>query len=125
MIYAILGMLMATLEAYVWLFRPNSHASPNPITIGLPIVIAAGILKRPANERAAILTLAAMLALSLNRALIAPQMLVHVVVFAGAAYLAWWAYRRADVNRAAFKRLAIVVGVTLAGFAIVWFWQMM
>ena len=125
MTYAIVSILFATLETYVWLFRPNSHASPNPITIGLPLVVAAGIFKRSANERAAVLTFAAIGAVSLNRALIAQQSLVHVVVFGGAGYLAWWAYRRAEVSRAAFKRLAVVMGVTLGGFALVWLWQMM
>jgi hypothetical protein len=123
MLFAILGMLIAVLEAYVWLFRPTSHPSPNALTIGLPIAIAAGVLKRPANERAAILTFAAMLAVSLNRALIAPQTPVHVLVFAGAAYLTWWAHRTAGVNREAFKRLAVLAGVTVCGFALVWLWQ--
>lgn len=125
MTYAIVSILFATLETYVWLFRPNSHASPNPITIGLPLVVAAGIFKRPANERAAILTFAAIGAVSLNRALIAQQSLVHVVVFGGAGYLAWWAYRSAEVSRAAFKRLAVVMGVTLGGFVLAWLWQLM
>lgn len=125
MTFTILGILVAVLEVYVWLFRPNSHTSPNAITIGLPIVIAVGILKRPANERTAILAFAAMLAVSLNRALIAQQALVHVLVLGGAAYLAWWGYRRPDVNRAAFKRLAMGVGVTLGGFVLVWLWQLM
>ena len=125
MTLAIVGMLVAVLEVYVWLFRPNSHPSPNVITIGLPIVIAAGILKRPANERTAILTFAAMLALSLNRALIAQQALIPVLVFGGAAYLACWGYRRPDVNRAAFKRFAMGVGVTLGGFVLVWLWRVM
>jgi hypothetical protein len=125
MMFAILGMLMAILEAYVWLFRPNSHASPNPITIGLPLLIAAGILKRPTKERAAILTFAAILAVSLNRALIAQQMLVRVTVFAGAAYLTWWGHRTGDVNQATFKRLAVVAGATLGGFVIVWLWQLL
>jgi hypothetical protein len=125
MLFAILGMLIAVLEAYVWLFRPDSHTSPNAMTIGLPIVIAAGVLKRPAKERAAILTFAAMLAVSLNRALIAQQTLVHVLVFGGAAYLAWWAHRRAGVNRAAFRWFAVLVGITVGGFALVWLWQML
>jgi hypothetical protein len=125
MTFAILGTLVAVLEVYVWLFRPNSYTSPTVITIGLPIVIAAGILKRPANERTAILTFAAMLAISLNRALIAQQALVHVSVLGGAAYLGWWGYRRPDVNRTAFKRLAIGVGVTFGGFVLVWLWHPM
>jgi len=86
-------MLLAVFDVYAWLFRPNSFASVNPITIGLPIVVAAGILKRPAKERGAILTFAAMLAVSLNRALIAPQALVHLVVFGGAIYLVWSGYQ--------------------------------
>jgi hypothetical protein len=122
--FAILGLLMAALEVYAWLFRPNSFIFVNPITIGLPIVIAAGVLKRPANERAAILTFAAMLAVSLNRALIAPQLLGHVLVFGGAIYLVWSGYRAADLDRTAFKRLAIAVAVTVAGFLLVWAWHL-
>src|SRR5260221_14535728 len=53
-LFAILGMLIAAPEAYVWLFRANTYASPNVITIGLPVVIAVGIFKRPAHERGAI-----------------------------------------------------------------------
>jgi hypothetical protein len=117
--FLILGVLMAALEVYAWLFRPNSYASVNPITIGLPIVIAAGVLKRPANERADILTFAVMLAVSLNRSLIPPQALVHVLVFAGAIYLVWSGYRTADLNRMAIKRLAIAAAVTVAGFILV------
>jgi len=123
--FAILGLVMAALEVYAWLFRPNSFASINPITIGLPIVIAAGVLKRPANERATILAFAAMLAVSLNRALIAPQALVHVLVFGGAIYLAWSGYRTAGLNGMALKRLAIAVAVTVAGFLLVWVWHLM
>lgn len=122
--FAILGLLLAALEVYAWLFRPNSLASVNPITIGLPIVIAAGILKRPAKERGAILTFAVMLAVSLNRALIAPQVLVHLVVFGGAIYLVWSGYRTADLNRMAFKRFAIAVAATIAGFLLVWAWHL-
>jgi hypothetical protein len=90
--FAILGLFLATVDVYGWLFRPNSFASVNPITIGLPIVIAAGVLKRPANERTSILTFAAMLAVSLNRALVASQALVHVLIVGGAIYLAWRAF---------------------------------
>ena len=125
MIFAILGILMGALEIYAWLFRPNSSASVNSITIGLPIVIAAGVLKRPANERTAILTFAAMLAISLNHSLIAPQALGHVLVFGGAIYLAWWGYRTADLNRMAFKRCVLAVAVTVAGFLLVWAWRLM
>jgi hypothetical protein len=124
MMFAILGMLMVALEVYAWLFHPNSFASVNPITIGLPIVIAAGILKRPAKDRGAILTFAAMLAVSLNRALIAPQVLVHLVVFGGAIYLVWSGYRTADLSRTAFKRFAIAVAATVAGFLLVWAWHL-
>jgi hypothetical protein len=124
MIFAILGLLLAALEIYAWVFRPNTYASVNPITIGIPIVIAAGVLKRPANERAAILVFAAMLAVSLNRALIAPQALVHALVFGGAIYLAWWGSRPAEVNRTTFKRFAIVVAATVAGFLLVWAWNL-
>jgi hypothetical protein len=88
-VFAILGLVLATVEVYTWLFRPNSYASVNPITIGLPVVIAAGVLKRPANERGAILTFAAMLAVSLNRALVSSQALVHVLILGGAIYLVW------------------------------------
>jgi hypothetical protein len=120
MLFAILGMLIAALEVYVWLFRANSYASPNPITIGLPVVIAVGILKRPASERVAILTFAGLLAISLNRALVAQQLLVHVLVFGGAAYLAWWTYRRPDVDRLVFRRLVVLLAATLVGFVLVW-----
>lgn len=125
MVIPILGLLMAALEAYAWLFRPNSYASINPITIALPIVIAAGVLKRPANERPAILILAATLAVSLNRALIGPQALVHVLVFGGAMFMAWWGFRSAALNRAALKRFAIAVAVTGVGFLLAWVWQLM
>jgi hypothetical protein len=64
-----------------------------------------------------------MLAVSLNRELIAQQTLVHVLVFGGAAYLAWRAHRTAGVNRAVFKRFAVVAGVTVGGFALLWLWQ--
>lgn len=125
MTLAILGMVLAILEAYAWLFRPNSFASINAITIGLPIVIAAGVLKRPASERLAILTTAGIAAVSLNRALIGQPTLVRVLVFGGAGYLMWWGYRSAEVNRRVFKRLAIVGAVTLGGFVLVWLWQLM
>lgn len=125
MVFAILGILMAALEVYAWLFRPNSYVSVNPITIGIRIVIAVGVIKRPAYERAAILVFAAMLAVSLNRALIAPQALVHILVFNGAIYLAWWGSRAADVHRTAFKRFAIAVAATVAGFLLAWAWHLM
>ena len=123
--FAILGVLMAGLEIYALLFRPNSYASVNAITIGLPIVIAAGVLKRPANERAAILIFAALVAVSLNRAMIPLQALVHVLVFGGAIYLVWSGYRTADIDRLALKRFVIAVTVTVAGFLLLWAWHLM
>jgi hypothetical protein len=124
MMFAIVGVLMAALEVYAWLFRPHSYASVNPITIGLPIVIAAGILKRPANERGALLTFAAMLAVSLNRALIPSEALVHALVFGGAVWLVWWGYRAADMNQKALKRLAIAMAAAVAGFLLIWAWHL-
>jgi threonine/homoserine/homoserine lactone efflux protein len=66
-----------------------------------------------------------MLAISLNRVLIASQALVHVLVFGGAIYLAWRGYRTGDLNRKAFKRFAIVAAVVAAGFLFVWAWHLM
>ena len=124
MIFAILGILMAALEIYAWLFRPNSHVSVNPFTIGLPILIAVGIFKRPTDERWAILVFAAILAVSLNRAVMAPQV-VRVLVFVGAIYLAWWGCRTSDLSRTDLKRLAIIVAATVAAFLLMWAWQLM
>jgi hypothetical protein len=123
MMFAILGILLAALEAYAWLFRPNSYASINPITLALPIVIAAGVLKRPAKERVGILAFAAILAVSLNRALVAEPMLVRVLVFGGAAWLMWWGYRH-NMNREAVKRFALAVVATVLGFLLLWLWQL-
>jgi hypothetical protein len=124
MVFAILGVVVAVLEIYTLLFRPDSFASVNPITIGLPIVIGAGAFRRPVAERAPVLVFAAMLAVSLNRMLIVPQVLVHILVFGGALYLGWWGYRVA-LRRRELKRLGVAVCVTVAGFLLIWAWQLM
>lgn len=125
MMFPILGLLMAVVELYAWLFRPNSYAPVNPITIGLPIAIAAGVLTRPANERPAVLIFAAMLFVSLNRVLIGPQALIRALVCGGAICLTWWGCGTSGWNAAALKRFAIVVAVTVAAFLLGWVWQLM
>lgn len=125
MMFAIVGALIAVLEVYAWLFRPDSFRAIDPITIGLPIVIAAGILTRPATERTVILTTAALLAVSLNRALIPYPTLVHVLICGGAAYLMWWGHWNAAGDRASFRRLSIAVVATLGAFLLAWAWSTM
>src|SRR5262245_36896943 len=125
MIYPILGIVLAALDLYASLYRPSTQASPNAVTIGMPILIAAGILQRPTAERTSILVLAAMLGVWLNRVVIPQQAPVHLLVFAGALFLTWRAYRAPEAGRTADpRRLIVIVAVVLSAFALVWLWQL-
>jgi hypothetical protein len=124
MIFPILGIVLVAIDAYATLIRPSAQVTPNAVTIAMPILIAAGILKRPANERASILVLAAMFGVWLNRVVIPAQAVVHVIVLAGAVFLTLEGYRNDALKRGNLQGFTIIVGAVLGAFALVWLWQL-
>ena len=123
-LFAVLGIVLVLLDVYVLTVRP-SEASPSIVTIALPVLIAAGVLTRPARERVAILSFAVMLAAWLNRAVVTPQILVHGVVLGGAALLVWRSYRSPTTGRASRIRLLVAACASIVGFVLVWLWRAM
>ena len=80
--YMILGVLLAAIDIYAWLFRPAAASRMDAFSVGIPILILVGVVKRPKNEWPAIVALAASFALFLNRVLIPSPRIAYACVLA-------------------------------------------
>lgn len=122
MAYLILGVLLAAIDLYAWRFRPTAPSAVNAVSVGIPILILAGVFRRPRKEWPAIVILAVSFALFLNRALIPSQPLAYGCVLGASIIVAILGYRLSAFDDTSKRRLGVATAAVLGAFAVFWLW---
>jgi hypothetical protein len=93
---------------------------PLVLTVGIPVLLALGMARRPRQERPAGLVLAATLGTALNRRALGNATVVHCAVLLGALFFGWLGYRLRDADSGQQRSLTVASLCVLGGFLVVW-----